>query len=127
MLFPDRRWSPEVLAPSPGVVAGQANWDVSTMPYAYPLFMAVYLVSVVNVDPKFVPRILLIGALCAAFTTFTTGILSDRNGRRCVYLISTSALISLPAQSFVALSTRSPIAITVVIILNFTLTLTTGA
>jgi MFS family permease len=97
------------------------NWGVSTQSYTYQVFMASYLVTVVGVDPKFVPKVLLIGAICAAFAAFATGILSDRYGRRRVYLIITGALIFLPAPSFVALSTGSPVAITVVMILGFML------
>jgi len=97
------------------------NWGVSTQSYTYQVFMASYLVSVVGVNPTFVPKVLFIGALCAAFAAFAAGTLSDRYGRRRMYLIITGALIFLPAPSFIALSTGSPIAITVVMILGFML------
>lgn len=97
------------------------NWGVSTQSYTYQVFMASYLVTVIGVDPKFVPKVLLIGAICAAFAALATGTLSDRFGRRRMYLIITGALILLPVPSFVALSTGSPVAITVVMILGFML------
>ncbi|HEY8721773.1 MFS transporter [Pengzhenrongella sp.] len=97
------------------------NFGVTTQSYTYQVFMASYLVAVIGVDPKFVPKVLLIGALCAAFAAFVTGTLSDRYGRRRMYLIITGALIFLPVPSFLALSTKSPVAIVVVMILGFML------
>jgi MFS family permease len=97
------------------------NWGVTTQSYTYQVFMASYLVTVIGVDPKFIPKVLLIGAICAAFAAFVTGTLSDRFGRRRMYLIITGALIFLPAPSFLALSTGSPVAIVVVMTLGFML------
>jgi MFS family permease len=97
------------------------NWGVTTQSYTYQVFMASYLITVIGVDPKFIPKVLLIGAICAAFAAFVTGTLSDRVGRRRMYLIITGALIFLPAPSFLALSTGSPVAIVVVMILGFML------
>jgi len=97
------------------------NWGVSTQSYTYQVFIASYLVTVVGVDPKLVPKVLLVGALCAALAAFVTGTLSDRFGRRRMYLLITGALIFLPFPSFMALSTGSPVAIGVVMILGFML------
>lgn len=97
------------------------NWGVTTQSYTYQVFMASYLITVIGVDPKFVPKVLLIGAICAAFAAFATGTLSDRYGRRRMYLLITGALIFLPAPTFLALSTGSPVAIVVVMILGFML------
>jgi MFS family permease len=97
------------------------NWGVTTQSYTYQVFMASYLITVIGVDPKLIPKVLLIGAICAAFAAFVTGTLSDRFGRRRMYLIITGALIFLPAPSFLALSTGSPVAIVVVMILGFML------
>jgi MFS family permease len=92
---------------------------VSAQSYTYQVFIASYLVSALSVDADLVPQILLIGALCGGVAALCTGRLSDRFGRRPVSTAIMSALIVLPAPSFVALNTGSTVAITVVIILGF--------
>ncbi|MGP3991300.1 MFS transporter [Streptomyces sp. 3N207] len=92
---------------------------VSAQSYTYQVFIASYLVTGVGVDADLVPQVLLIGALCGGAAALVTGRLSDRFGRRPVSTAIMSALIVLPAPSFVALNTGSTLAITVVIILGF--------
>ncbi|WP_030253130.1 MFS transporter [Streptomyces violens] len=92
---------------------------VSAQSYTYQVFMASYMITTVGVDPGLVPQVLLIGALCGGVAALCTGRLSDRFGRRPVSTAIMSALIVLPAPSFVALNTGSTVAITVVVILGF--------
>ncbi|RCV47779.1 MFS transporter [Marinitenerispora sediminis] len=97
------------------------NVGISAQSYTYQVFMASYLITVVGTDPDLVPKVLLIGALCGGVAAFGFGALSDRFGRRPVYTLILSALVVLPAPSFVALNTGSTLAIVVVIILGFVL------
>ncbi len=97
------------------------NAGVNAQSYTYQVFMASYLTSVIGVDPKFVPRVLLVGALCGCVSSFSTGALSDVFGRRRVYLLVAGALVLLPAPAFIALNTGSTAAIVTVIILGFML------
>ncbi|MFF1257465.1 MULTISPECIES: MFS transporter [unclassified Streptomyces] len=92
---------------------------VSSQSYTYQVFMASYLITTVGVDPALVPQVLLIGALCGGVAALCTGRLSDRFGRRPVSTAIMSALIVLPAPSFIALSTGSTTAVIVVIVLGF--------
>ncbi|GAA4536855.1 MFS transporter [Pseudonocardia xishanensis] len=94
---------------------------VSSQSYTYQVFMASYLVSTVGVDKAFVPQVLLIGAICGAFAAFGFGTLSDRLGRKPVYTAILSALVILPAPTFIALNTGSHVAITIAIIVGFIL------
>ncbi|MGI3200347.1 MFS transporter [Streptomyces sp. GLT-R25] len=97
------------------------NVGISAQSYTYQVFMASYLVSTVGVDSSFVPKVLMIGATCGGIAAIGFGILSDRVGRRPVYMAILAALVLLPGPTFVALNTGSPYAITVAIILGFVL------
>lgn len=97
------------------------NAGVNAQSYTYQVFMASYLTSVIGVDPKFVPRVLLVGALCGCVSSFLAGASSDVFGRRRVYSLVAAALVVLPAPAFIALGTGSTAAIVTVIILGFML------
>jgi MFS family permease len=94
---------------------------VSAQSYTYQVFMASYLVTTVGVDKAFVPQVLLIGAICGGIAAVGFGALSDRFGRKPVYGAILSAMVLLPAPTFVALNTGSHVAIVVVIVLGFVL------
>ena len=94
---------------------------VSAQSYTYQVFMASYLVSSVGVDPAFVPKVLLVGAICGGLAAVGFGVLSDKFGRKPVYSAILSALVVLPAPSFIALNTGSTAAIVVTIIVGFIL------
>jgi MFS family permease len=94
---------------------------VSAQSYTYQVFMASYLVTTVGVDKAFVPQVLLIGAICGGIAAVGFGALSDRFGRKPVYSAILSAMVLLPAPTFVALNTGSHVAIVVVIVLGFVL------
>ncbi|MCE3552762.1 MHS family MFS transporter [Pseudonocardia sp. RS11V-5] len=94
---------------------------VSSQSYTYQVFMASYLVSSVGVDKAFVPKVLLVGAICGGVAAVGFGALSDRFGRKPVYTAILSVLVLLPGPSFIALNTGSQIAIVVTIIVGFIL------
>jgi MFS family permease len=94
---------------------------VSAQSYTYQVFMASYLVSTVGVDKAFVPQVLLIGAICGGIAAIGFGALSDRFGRKPVYSAILSAMVLLPAPTFVALGTGSHVAIVVAMIIGFIL------
>ncbi|MFE4058662.1 MFS transporter [Streptomyces sp. NPDC059096] len=97
------------------------NFGISTQSYTYQVFMASYLVTTVGVDKDFVPEVLLVGAVCGGIAAICFGTLSDRFGRRPVYTLILSALVLLPAPTFVALNSGSKVAITVAIVVGFIL------
>lgn len=97
------------------------NVGASAQSYTYQVFMASYLVSSVGVSEQLVPKVLLVGAICGGIAAIGFGALSDRVGRKPVYTAIISALVLLPAPSFIALNTGSPIAILVTIVVGFIL------
>ena len=106
---------------SPLLLVFFMNAGVNAQSYTYQVFMASYLTSVIGVDPKFVPRVLLVGALCGCVSSFLTGASSDVFGRRRVYSLVAGALVLLPVPAFIALGTGSTAAIVTVIVLGFML------
>ena len=67
------------------------NWGISTQSYTYQVFMASYLITFVGVDKPFVPNVLLYGALFGAVAAYVMGLLSDRFGRRRMFLVLAGA------------------------------------
>ncbi|MFF1251789.1 MFS transporter [Pseudarthrobacter sp. NPDC058329] len=97
------------------------TFGVSAQSYTIQVFMATYLISIVGVDPKFIPQVLLIGALCGGVAAVAFGILSDKIGRRRVVSIITGALVLFPAPAFMLLRAGSPLAIILVMVVGFML------
>ncbi len=97
------------------------TFGVSAQSYTIQVFMATYLISVVGTDPKFIPQVLLIGALCGGAAAVAFGMLSDKIGRRRVVSIITGALVLFPAPAFMLLTTGSPVAIILVMVVGFML------
>jgi MFS family permease len=95
------------------------NWGISTQSYTYQVFMASYLITFVGVDKTFVPNVLLYGALFGAFAAYVMGLLSDRIGRRRMFLILAGCAIVIPFPAFMALNTGSHFWIIVVMALGF--------
>ncbi|MGH3372203.1 MAG: MFS transporter [Nocardioidaceae bacterium] len=95
------------------------NVGVSAQSYTYQVFMASYLVTAVGVPKPLVPKVLLVGALCGAVAAVAFGTLSDRIGRRRVYSAILTALVFLPAPTFLALNTGSTGLIVLAIVVGF--------
>jgi MFS family permease len=97
------------------------TFGVSAQSYTIQVFMATYLISVVGTDPKFIPQVLLIGSLCGGVAAVAFGMLSDKIGRRRVVSLITGALVLFPAPAFMLLTTGSPVAIILVMVVGFML------
>jgi MFS family permease len=95
------------------------NWGISTQSYTYQVFMASYLITFVHADKRFVPSVLFYGALFGAAAAIATGMLSDRFGRRRMFLVLAGAAILIPVPAFLALNTGSHFWIIVVMALGF--------
>ncbi len=87
--------------------------------YVFQVFMGSYLISQLEIDKSFIPKVLLIGALFACLSAYTFGTLSDRFGRRRMYLIATGFLLIFPVPAFMLLETRNLFLISLVIVLGF--------
>jgi MFS family permease len=97
------------------------NVGMNAQSYTYQVFMAAYLTNVIGMDVRFVPKVLLAGAIAGCVSAFVTGTLSDRVGRKPVYTAVAAALVLMPVPAFLALATASPLAVTLVIVLGFML------
>jgi MFS family permease len=87
--------------------------------YVFQVFLGSYLISQLDVDKTFIPKVLLIGALFACVSAYAFGSLSDRFGRRRMYLIATGFLLVFPVPAFLLLETRNLFLIGLVIVLGF--------
>ncbi len=94
---------------------------ISAQSYTYQVFMASYMKNDLAIDPTFIPKVLLVGAICGGIAAYGFGILSDKVGRKPVYIGIVSLLVILPIPTFMALDTGSFILITVVMIIGFIL------
>ncbi|MDQ0283916.1 MULTISPECIES: MFS transporter [Nocardiaceae] len=94
---------------------------ISAQSYTYQVFMASYMKNDIGVDPTFIPKVLLIGAICGGIAAWGFGWLSDKVGRKPVYIGIVSLLVILPVPTFMALSTGSHVLITLVMIIGFIL------
>ena len=92
---------------------------ISAQSYTYQVFMASYLKNDVAIDAAFVPKVLLIGAICGGCAAYGFGRLSDRLGRKPVYLAIVTVMVIMPVPTFIALNTGSHVWITIVMIIGF--------
>lgn len=94
---------------------------ISAQSYTYQVFMPSFLKNNVHVDPTFIPKVLLAGAICGGIAAYGFGHLSDHVGRKPVYIAIVAALVILPIPTFRALETGSHLLITAVMIVGFML------
>ncbi|MEW2018245.1 MFS transporter [Rhodococcus sp. NPDC076796] len=94
---------------------------ISAQSYTYQVFMASYMKNDIGVDATFIPKVLLIGAICGGIAAWGFGWLSDKVGRKPVYIGIVSLLVVLPIPTFMALNTGSHMLITLVMIIGFIL------
>lgn len=95
------------------------NVGANAHSYIFQVFLGSYLITELAVDATFIPRILLIGALFACVSAVVFGTLSDRFGRRPMYLFATGFLLLFPVPAFLLMNTGSMFLIGLVIVLGF--------
>ena len=97
------------------------NLGTNAHSYVFQVFMGSYLISQLEIDKAFIPKVLLIGALFACVSAYVFGTLSDRFGRRPMYLIVTGFLLIFPVPAFMLLGTQNLVLIGLVIVLGLRL------
>jgi MFS family permease len=95
------------------------NIGANAHSYIFQVFIGGYLITQLDVDATLIPKFLLVGALCACVSAVVFGALSDKYGRRRMYLIVTGFLLVFPVPAFLMLSTGSLVLICVVIVIGF--------
>jgi MFS family permease len=95
------------------------NVGANAHSYVFQVFLGSYLISQLDVDKEFIPKVLLVGALFACVSAYVFGTLSDRFGRRRMYLIATGFLLIFPVPAFLLLETRNLLLIGLVIVVGF--------
>lgn len=95
------------------------NVGANAHSYIFQVFLGSYLITELAVDATFIPKVLLIGALFACVSAVVFGTLSDRFGRRPMYLFATGFLLLFPVPAFLLLNTGSMFLIGLVMVLGF--------
>ncbi|MET4542270.1 MFS family permease [Arthrobacter bambusae] len=95
------------------------NVGANAHSYLFQVFLGSYLISQLKIDATFIPKVLLVGALFACVSAFVFGNLSDRFGRRSMYLVVTTFLFIFPIPAFLLINTGNLFLISLVIVLGF--------
>jgi MFS family permease len=95
------------------------NIGANAHSYIFQVFAGAYLINEVHVNAKWIPKFLLIGALFACISAVTFGILSDKYGRRRMYLFTTGFLFLFAAPAFLLMTTGNLFLIGLVIVIGF--------
>ncbi|WP_411733339.1 MFS transporter, partial [Paeniglutamicibacter sp.] len=95
------------------------NVGANAHSYIFQVFLGSYLITQLKIDATFIPKVLLVGALFACVSAYAFGSLSDRYGRRRMYLIITAFLFVFPVPAFLLLNTGNLFLISLVIVLGF--------
>lgn len=95
------------------------NVGANAHSYIFQVFLGSYLITQLKIDATFIPKVLLVGALFACVSAYAFGSMSDRFGRRRMYLIITAFLFVFPVPAFLLLNTGNLFLISLVIVLGF--------
>lgn len=95
------------------------NIGANAHSYIFQVFIGGYLITWLHVDSKLIPKFLLIGALCACVSAVVFGILSDKYGRKRMYLIVTGFLALFAFPAFMLMNTGNLVLICLVIVVGF--------
>jgi MFS family permease len=95
------------------------NIGANAHSYIFQVFLGGYLINQMHVDSTWIPKFLLLGALCACVSAVAFGIWSDRFGRRRMYLIVTGFLVLFPVPAFLLMGTGNLVLIALVIVIGF--------
>lgn len=95
------------------------NVGANAHSYIFQVFLGSYLITQLKIDATFIPKVLLVGALFACVSAYAFGTMSDRFGRRRMYLIITAFLFVFPVPAFLLLNTGNLFLISLVIVLGF--------
>lgn len=95
------------------------NVGANAHSYIFQVFLGSYLISQLKIDATFIPKVLLVGALFACVSAYAFGTMSDRFGRRRMYLVVTAFLFVFPIPAFMLLNTGNLFLISLVIVLGF--------
>jgi MFS family permease len=95
------------------------NIGANAHSYIFQVFIGGYLITWMHIDSKLIPKFLLIGALCACVSAVVFGILSDKYGRKRMYLIVTGFLALFAFPAFMLMSTGNLVLICLVIVVGF--------
>ncbi|WP_240694541.1 MFS transporter [Cryobacterium sp. SO1] len=95
------------------------NVGANAHSYIFQVFLGSYLISQLKIDATFIPKVLLVGALFACVSAYAFGTMSDRFGRRRMYLVVTAFLFVFPIPAFLLLNTGNLFLISLVIVLGF--------
>ena len=95
------------------------NIGANAHSYIFQVFLGGYLITWLHVDSKLIPKFLLLGALCACVSAVVFGILSDKYGRRRMYLIVTGFLALFAFPAFMLMNTGNLVLICLVIVVGF--------
>jgi len=95
------------------------NVGANAHSYIFQVFIGGYLITQLDVDSTLIPKFLLLGALCACVSAYVFGILSDKYGRRRMYLLVTGFLLLFSFPAFMLLNTGNLVLICLVIVVGF--------
>jgi MHS family shikimate/dehydroshikimate transporter-like MFS transporter len=119
-----RRPVMDVIATMPRVFAIAVGMKISEVAWVYVLtvFSVVYATTKLGLPRSLILDGIIVGALCELLTLPLVGMLSDRFGRRPIYLLGVVCSIAAAYPLFMVLDTRDPAAVIVgvAVIMNLT-------